>query len=217
LTLGIQYQEIFLDGIYDYVTDKERPFIVDCGGNIGLSVTRYKHQHPGSRILVFGADPQICEVLKQNVETLGLTEVEVLQAAAWTCSGEARFKAEGSEGGRLEPHGTVIVPTFRLADFLTDETDMLKLDIEGAEWAVLDDLCQSSAIARVKHLIIEFHGWTAEARRIGRILDALTRHGFTFTFPWSFCEPGLADAPEPTPFPFAKDAKFILFLHAWKP
>lgn len=216
-TLCIQYKEIFIDRLYDFSTDKERPFIIDCGGNVGLSVIRFKLQHPGSRVLVFEADPRICRVLQNNLASLGLADVQIECAAVWTSDGVAQFAAEGGEGGRLSSDGKLTVPTVRLADRFTAEVDLLKLDIEGAEWALLQDLYQTEALARVDNLIVEFHGWPNEARSLGKILTALDQLGFAFTFPWSFCEPGLIGPPEPTPFSYVKDGKFILFLHAWRP
>jgi len=41
------------------------------------------------------------------------------------------------------------------------ECDMLKLDIEGAEYEVLEALCASGEIRRTRQLAVEFHhGWT---------------------------------------------------------
>lgn len=215
-TLAIQYQEIFRDKLYDFSTAETRPFIVDCGGNIGLSVIRFKQLYPDCEIICYEADPKICDVLRGNLGALGYSDVKVESAAVWTNSGTAKFVVEGGEGGRLAAEGTLTVPAVRLADQIARKVDLLKMDIEGAEWAVLDDLGRSGALRHVRNLIVEFHGWTKEGRTLGNILTSLVEFGFTYTFPWSFCEPGLAGPNEPTPFAYAKDAKFILFLHAWR-
>jgi len=217
LTLGIQYREIFVDRLYDFSAETKDPFIIDCGGNIGLSVVRFKIQYPESRVLTYEADPNIYRVLVRNLATLGYSDVQVECAAVWIANGLAQFSVEGGEGGRLSPEGQLAVKTTRLADRIAGKVDLLKLDIEGAEWAVLEDLCSTGSLRHVRKLIVEFHGWVQEARALGRILAALAEFGFFCTFPWSFCEPGLAGPPDPTPFVYAKDAKFILFLHAWQP
>ena len=216
LTLQIQYDEIFVQKLYDYVTREHAPLILDCGGNIGMSVIRFRQEHPKSRIITFEADPSIADVLKQNLRTMGMDDVKVVDAAVWDRNGTARFEVEGAEGGRLHPGGQIEVSTVRLADYITEDVDMLKLDIEGAEWQVLRDLGKQDLLKRVRHMVIEFHGTHDNSKLIGEILSMLTLNGFSFTFPWAFCEPGLPGADEPTPFLYARDAKFILFLHAWR-
>ena len=53
------------------------------------------------------------------------------------------------------------VRTTSLAEMLSqagrDECDVLKLDIEGAEYAVLEALCRDGAVRRVRELLVEFH------------------------------------------------------------
>lgn len=216
ITLGIEYKEIFTDGIYDFTTERKRPFIVDCGANIGLSVIRTKMCHPLSDILTFEADPAIFATLRSNLAVLGLGDIEAECAAVATFDGHARFCIEGAEGGHLAKDGQIEVPAVRLSKRLNRHVDLLKLDIEGAEWDVLMDVIDSDAIRNVQNLIVEFHGWKSEGRKLGIILTGLSKHGFSTTFPWSFCEPGLFGPAELTPFRYARDAKFILFLHAWR-
>ena len=59
------------------------------------------------------------------------------------------------------------MPTVRLADYMGEEVDLLKLDVEGAAWDILEDLCQAGMLES----------------RLGRILDALDRFGSAVTFP----------------------------------
>jgi FkbM family methyltransferase len=215
-TLPIQYKEIFLDGLYDYETSSTSPLILDCGGNIGLSVIRYKQRHPSSRVVVFEADPNICAVLRSNLQAMGFHDIEIVEAAAWINDGFAAFVVEGAEGGHLGVDGNITVPTVRFARWFEEPVDLLKLDIEGGEWRVLEDLLSSGAMRTVENAIIELHGRSSEGGALGRILQGLDESGFSFTFPWSFCEPGLFGAAEPTPFPYVTDAKYISFVHAWR-
>jgi hypothetical protein len=62
-------------------------------------------------------------------------------------------------GGQLE------VRTTSLAELLTaagrEECDVLKLDVEGAEYEVLEALCANREVRRARQVIAEFHhGWT---------------------------------------------------------
>lgn len=58
-----------------------------------------------------------------------------------------------------------IVPTVRLVDFINylnpeDHSIILKLDVEGAEYSILEDMRQSNTFSKIKKLYIEFHEWS---------------------------------------------------------
>lgn len=69
------YREIFLGRGYEVAGLGDAPVILDCGGNIGLSVIWFKQRYPRARITVFEADPQTADLLDENVRVLGLTSV----------------------------------------------------------------------------------------------------------------------------------------------
>ena len=49
LVLKYQYREIFIQRGYDFACSHDSPLILDCGGNIGLSVVWFKQRYPQSR------------------------------------------------------------------------------------------------------------------------------------------------------------------------
>ena len=70
--------EIWHNQSYFFECRTKRPFIIDCGSNIGLSVLYFKQLFPNSNILAFEPDPILCKYLNQNVRANGLTEIEIL-------------------------------------------------------------------------------------------------------------------------------------------
>lgn len=57
-----------------------------------------------------------------------------------------------------------VVPTIRLVDFINylnvvDHSIILKLDVEGCEYAILEDMKKSNTFNKIKKLYIEFHEW----------------------------------------------------------
>jgi len=57
-----------------------------------------------------------------------------------------------------------VVPTIRLVDFINylnpeDHSIILKLDVEGSEYPILEDMRQSNTFGKIKKLYIEFHEW----------------------------------------------------------
>ena len=175
-----QYAEIFQKQIYQFPAQTPAPRIIDCGANIGLSVIYFKRLHPESRITAFEPDPQIFSVLKKNIRQCGYADVELVNKAVWTEAATLEFLPDGSDGGRMVQMSSdrqhIQVPTVRLADFLNEPIDLLKIDIEGAETAVLQD-CQDK-LQHVRHLFVEYHSFTAEQQHLHVLLTTLAAAEF---------------------------------------
>lgn len=214
-----QYLELFVQREYDFVCTHTAPRIFDCGANVGMSVIAFKQRYPHSHITAFEADPTIAATLRTNLENLNLMAgVTVVQAAVWDRQGNVSFAANRADSGRISDQTDAFsVPSVRLTDYITEPVDLLKLDIEGAEYAVLHDLCNTGKIAHVQRIICEFHGWSSINNQTGRVLDALSQAGFMLTFTYARSASDLPGNAEPTPFPSVRDGKYLLRVYAWKP
>jgi FkbM family methyltransferase len=75
-------------------------------------------------------------------------------------------------------------PSLRLSSLMAkfghSEVNVLKMDIEGAEYAVLAEMAASGSLACVEQLLVEFHHWIPEieCRRTLDTLGLLRKHGF---------------------------------------
>lgn len=79
-----QFKEIFTDTIYAFQTNSSSPVIYDCGANIGTSVVYFKKIFLNSKLKAFEANPQIAEVLCQNIIRNNIKDVEIIKKAVWT-------------------------------------------------------------------------------------------------------------------------------------
>ncbi|MBZ5500377.1 MAG: FkbM family methyltransferase [Acidobacteriia bacterium] len=173
--------QIMVRRLNDFVPDSDHPVILDCGANIGFSVLNYKRQFPKAKIVAFEPDPQFTPVLRRNLARNGAADVEVVEAAAWIREGEAKWLCEGIDGSKIidsnqEDPGTTRVRTVDLADYLADPVDLLKLDIEGAEYQVVTHL--GNRLHTVKNVVIECHLDQSNIIRFGKMLEALVAAGF---------------------------------------
>jgi FkbM family methyltransferase len=176
----------------DFLADTDRPVILDCGANIGYTVLHYKRQFPGARITAFEPDPQFAPILRRNLARNGVDDVEVVEAAAWTSDGRARWTMEAKDGSRLttgspQPGQVLTVATVDLARYLDRDIDLLKMDIEGAEFEVLPHI--ASRLARVKNVIVECHlASQDDYDAFARVLTDLNGAGFAISMnsfgPW---------------------------------
>jgi FkbM family methyltransferase len=176
-----QFKEIFVDEIYNFSSNKGCPIIYDCGANIGISCLYFKNIFPGSKIKAFEADPIIADILRNNLAKNNINDVEVINKAVWIDCHGIEFGVNGADGGSINAvDNKITIDSIRLKDFIDSEEciDLLKIDIEGAEYSVLED-CRNS-LSRVKHLFIEYHSWSHLDQNLSQILDIFEENGFRF-------------------------------------
>lgn len=177
-----QFKEIFVDDIYFFKTQNTNPIIFDCGANIGLSCLYFKKMYPDSVITAFEADPQIAEVLQENITKNKLHEINVISKAVWIDEQGVSFQADGADGGSImeQSHVDKKIESIRLKDYLekTPYVDLLKIDIEGAEVEVLSD-CKDS-LRHVSNMFVEYHAWQHEQQSLATLLDILQTSGFRY-------------------------------------
>lgn len=176
-----QFKEIFVDEIYKFNTKNKEPIIFDCGANIGTSCLYFKKLYPDAKIKAFEADPMIAKVLKSNLSKNGIHDVEVINRAVWIDDKGIEFGSEGADGGSINANKNKIkIESVRLKDLITKEPkiDLLKIDIEGAEYEVLMD-CKDSLL-HVEHIFVEYHSWNSSSQKLSEILSVLEHGGFRY-------------------------------------
>jgi FkbM family methyltransferase len=184
--------QILFRRMNDFVPDGDRPLILDCGANIGYTVLHYKRQFPAARIIAFEPDPQFAPILRRNLDRNGASDVEIVEAAAWTADGRVPWVMEGTDGSRIRSDGhgdaeRVDVRAVDLARYLGQDVDLLKLDVEGAEFAIVPHI--APGLRRVKNILVECHLLDQSAYAgLSRLLTTLQGAGFTMSLnsygPW---------------------------------
>ena len=183
---------LFQKGYNDFNPDNENPFIIDCGSNIGISILNYKKKYPKSRIIGFEPDPDIFQILQRNIENNNVKGVEIIQAAVWTKNDKLTFFKEGCDGGRIIPDNigeqSITVEAKDILGYINEPVDLIKIDIESAEYIVVPHLLEKSNL--LKNIIIEFHYLRNKTSllSLSEILSVLAEKDFDVTFnsfgPW---------------------------------
>lgn len=190
-------KELFREEVYKFISQNSTPFIIDCGSNIGMSILYFKTLYPEAKIIGFEADPSIFSFLEKNIRSYNLKDVTVLNRAVWDADDETlSFLAEGGAGGRLQERSAqfnyIDVKTTRLKNYLVEEIDFLKIDIEGAEHKVIADCADE--LRFVKNLFIEYHSMENRAQNLHLILEIISKAGFRYHIKEAYI----------TPFPFVE-------------
>ncbi|HEV2923478.1 MAG TPA: FkbM family methyltransferase [Solirubrobacteraceae bacterium] len=135
--------------------------ILDLGANIGLfgafAVTRW----PNAQIVAYEPDPANANSLERVIAANGVADRWALvRAAAGSRDGEVRFASGLNVASHIVEHernsgsATLTVP---LRDVLPQiaSAGLLKMDIEGGEWAILRDPRFAEHPPRV--VVLEYH------------------------------------------------------------
>lgn len=177
-----QFKEIFADEIYKFNSPTKQPIILDCGANVGTSCLYFKTLFPEAKITAFEADPSMAVVLKENMLLNGIKDIEVVPKAVWVHQDGVQMQLDGSDGGSIHIEGSnqVLVPSIRLKTILENAEfiDFLKIDIEGAEIAVMED-CKD-VLHKASHIFLEYHSYLSASQSLGTILENLTSNGFRY-------------------------------------
>jgi FkbM family methyltransferase len=179
------FQEIFIEKAYYFEDPINPPTIIDCGSNIGISVLYFKIIYPNSRILAFEPEGNNFQLLKKNVETNQLKNVECLNLAFSSTEGNATLfrlmDLPSLNWTTIKPIGKYFSQEIRLAklsDYLMDSVSMIKIDVEGSEELIIDDLIQSKKIHLVSNLIIECHEKLIE-KSSQKLIAKLKHYGYS--------------------------------------
>jgi FkbM family methyltransferase len=175
------YEAIFREEIYAFDAEISSPRIIDGGANIGLATLYWKRHFPEAEIIAFEPDPQVFRALSNNIKAHNCSEVTLIQKGLWSEEGECTFQSDGADSGRIdgEPGQEETVhriPVTRLTPYLEAPTDLLKLDIEGAEVEVLLDT--EETLANVERVFVEYHSYVDKRQRLAELIGVLERSGF---------------------------------------
>ena len=159
------FAEVFLQNEYFFRTDNPKPFILDCGSNIGLSIAYFKMLYPDCQIVAFEPGEYTFKCAQENVKNNFADSVEIHNLALSAQEGTIDFFYDEEKPGSTRmsiveersPQNKREVKTSPLSKFIDRDVDFLKMDIEGAEFDVIEEMIQSGAIKRVKQMVIEYH------------------------------------------------------------
>lgn len=145
---------------------------IDCGAHLGESVDFFLKrfsQADSFQIHSFECNPSSIEHFKKRHNLKA--NVKLYEKAVWVNEEGLDFYLGLSDGcsaikekitGNLDKQNPIRVESISLSkfikeNFLSVDNIILKMDIEGAEYAVLNDLCDTGAIKYVKSLFGEWH------------------------------------------------------------
>lgn len=186
------FRQIFVRHTYYFKALRADPEIIDCGGNMGMSVLYFKYIYPSSKITVFEPSKEVFDVLRLNMQKNNFSDVTIVHAAVSAKAGKMNMYPRGSAacGNTLDQNISRSTPskidampyavdTVVLSSYITKEVDLLKLDIEGSEGQVVRELVAASKLGLVKECVMEYHYYPASPdNNLSEILSLFEARGW---------------------------------------
>jgi FkbM family methyltransferase len=169
----------------DYSFDYERldkKLVIDAGAHIGLF--SLKCANLGADVIAIEPERDNLKLLARNIAQNGFNfirpnKITIVPHALWYREGLMPFYRSRNKGnGTLRSFGYAkprLVQTVALDGFLP--CDILKIDVEGAEFEILEN----SNLSKVGEIICEFHLLNQPKKKLLHLLFFLHDRGFEFT------------------------------------
>lgn len=185
------YREIFLEGIYNIEIPKQNCIVVDIGMNIGLSSIFFASKKYVDKVYGFELLPSTFEIAKENINKNDWAFSKCVPISiGWGGKKQTLFINNSFEGsvqtsirdGKIhdEKNGekTQVEEASTILNGLlvqhTNQPFILKIDCEGAEYEILENLHNNNLITTVYAFMIEWH-------QLGPtpIIDLLSKNNFS--------------------------------------
>ncbi len=180
------FEEVVLKETYNIEVPFYPQYIIDGGGNIGLTACFFASKYPNATVISIEPDLENYKILKNNIN--GYKNITGIQRGIWKSN--TYIKIIDSEVGcnaftvtesdHEDATAIKAVGIFNLmAEFNFPKIDILKLDIEGSEKEVFEENFETW-LPKTKILIIELH----DALKPGcsrSVFNAIGKYDFSFS------------------------------------
>ena len=211
LSLYWEIKNIFQNKIYYFPSNKKKPFIIDCGSYIGASILYFKTVYPQAEILGFEPDSRIYRILQRNIKKNNLKNVVVINAGVGGKQRILKFFQDAKDGGsfyKINKGNPIKVYVKKLSGYIDKPVDLLKMNIEGAEYQVVKEI--EKKLHLIKEIIIEYHCFDSLEQNLHKILAILDKNGFKYLIA------EIARFQVKTPFVLKKSYKYFNLIYAKK-
>ncbi|MBI3169141.1 MAG: FkbM family methyltransferase [Chloroflexi bacterium] len=169
--------------------------IIDAGANVGLFSIYAFSIWNSTKVLAVEPAQDTFKILEGNQQKNPTLDWHIFQYAFWEEDGMIAFETEGlSMAAHISPSETgARVPAIRLDHFIDkylhkeERISVLKMDIEGAELAVLN--ASLAVLSRVDVLLIEIHGEMCDESAVREILHK--EFPFNYDLVYELVSPGV--------------------------
>jgi FkbM family methyltransferase len=178
--MDYEFKSIFYDDCYGLrKLQSNMDTIVDIGGNIGFFSMTARSRFPNAVIHTYEPNPNIQEYLFANLKDLN---VKIFPEAVGLQDGTVKIDfGDGSLFSKTKESkdGGINKTSFQnVLKRMDKKIDLLKIDCEGAEWDILQDV---KSWQSVNNLAMEYHLWARQDCSLVQLVQTVKELGFRIT------------------------------------
>ncbi len=179
------FKEVILEEAYNIPLSFEPTYIIDGGGNIGLTACFFATKYPNATVVTVEPDTENYKLLQSNSKPY--SNIHPLQCGIWknntnlkienTSVGNNAFTVTETNEAAEETLKAVTISSL-MKQFSMPHIDILKLDIEGSEKEVFEDNF-GEWLPVTRMLIIELHD-NMKKGCSRSVFNAINQYDFSF-------------------------------------
>jgi len=180
------FEEVILKKGYEIDLPFQPGYIIDGGGNIGLTAAYFASRYPEASVITVEPNPENFQLLQKN--TAGYPNITAVQTGIWSSTAEIIIEdlQTGNNAFTVKEVDKKVAGSFSatgIRDLMDMQSwpriDILKLDVEGAEKEIFEKNTDQW-LSRTRVLIIELHD-RMKPGCSAAVFDAIGRYDFSFS------------------------------------
>ena len=167
---------------------KNDDIIIDIGGHIGLFSIYAAEKCKSGKIFTFEPVKDNFKILKENIETNKIKNIFPEKVAISNKSSKVTIFLSDDDAGHgmySKSSNTITIDAINLEEiFLKNnlkKCDFLKIDAEGAEFDILENISEDM-LKTISKIVIEYHIFEENSiKRLENIMEKFEKNGFKIT------------------------------------
>ncbi len=154
-----------------------------------MSIIYFKKLYPDCKLISFEPYKVAYELLEDNIRSNNLEQIQLIDKAVYNRIGSIEIYYDPNNPGALAisalkermPGVSKKVESVLLSDYINEEIDFLKIDVEGAEDLILEDLHSKNRLSLIDEMVIEYHHHVKpQDDKLSKILGILEEANFGY-------------------------------------
>ena len=190
-------KEIWIENSYEFTESTHKILsksagvvIVDIGANIGISTLYFRSKYPKTEIICIEASPINYDTLLKNIELNNVKNITPLNLFISNNSNTHKFFHDIEKSGSSFGYGYKDRTKKNLKEFevkseslskllVSYQSLVIKMDVEGAEYEILKDICLSPILPKIIEIVAEVSTRdSAQYKNLISIFEIYLNEGF---------------------------------------
>jgi len=178
------FANIWIIQEYSKIFTKKNEVVIDIGGHIGI-FSLYAWKHNAKKIFAFEPIKENFDLFKENISLNKIKNIECENIAVYDSTPEVKiyFNQDFAAHSLIKKEGSLRKVKSNSLKQIFDKNciekcDILKLDCEGSEYKILDEL-PNNYYNKIKKICLEYHIFQNEKNLLEKLKNKLKKMNFS--------------------------------------